>query len=69
MKRWGRQFSPVEGGGEYSKISSFEGDDLVVTDFDERRVHYGKTDSVGGFFNNDESKGEEGKEAYLDGLL
>jgi hypothetical protein len=37
--------------------------------YDERRVGYGKTDSVGGLFNNDEGKGEEGKEAYLDGLL
>ena len=37
--------------------------------YDERRVRYGKTDSVGGLFNNDEGKGQEGKEAYLDGLL
>jgi hypothetical protein len=42
---------------------------LVVKEYNERRVHYGKTDSVGGLFNNDESKGEERKEAYLDGLL
>ena len=51
------------------RISSFEGDDLVVKDYDERRVHYGKTDSMGGIFNSDEGKGQEGKEAYLDGLL
>jgi hypothetical protein len=37
--------------------------------YNERRVRYGKTDSVGGLFNNDEGKSEEGKEAYLDGLL
>jgi hypothetical protein len=42
---------------------------LVVKDYDEMRVHYGKTDSVAGFFNNDEGKGEERKEAYLNGLL
>jgi len=36
---------------------------------DERRVHHGKTDSMGDIFDNDEGKGEERKEAYLDGLL
>jgi len=41
----------------------------VVGDFDERRGYDGKTDSVGVLFNNDEGKGEERKEAYLDGLL
>jgi hypothetical protein len=42
--------------------------DLIIH-HDERGVHYGKTNSMGGLFNNDEGKGEEGKEAYLDGLL
>jgi hypothetical protein len=37
--------------------------------YDERRVHYGKTDSMGGIFNSDEGKGQERKEAYLGGLL
>ena len=37
--------------------------------YDERRVHYGKTDSMGGIFNSDEGKGQERKEAYLDGFL
>jgi hypothetical protein len=35
----------------------------------ERRVHYGKTNSMGNVFNNDEGKGQEGEKAYLDGLL
>jgi len=42
--------------------------DLVIH-YNERRVHYGKTDSMGGIFNSDEGKGQERKEAYLDGLL
>jgi hypothetical protein len=42
--------------------------DLIIH-YDERRIHYGKTNSMGGIFNNDEGKGEERKEAYLDGLL
>jgi hypothetical protein len=41
----------------------------LLIHYNERRVHYGKADSVGGIFNNDEGKGEERKEAYLDGLL
>jgi hypothetical protein len=51
------------------KISSFESDDWVVKNYGERRVHYGKTDSMGNVFNHDEGKGQEGEEAYLDGLL
>jgi hypothetical protein len=65
----GSSILPAQGGEEYSNISSFEGGDLFVKPFDERRVDYGKADSVGGFFNDDESKGEERKEAYPDGLL
>jgi len=37
--------------------------------FNERRVHYGKTDSVGDFSHHSQGKGKERKEAYLDGLL
>jgi hypothetical protein len=37
--------------------------------YNERRARDGKTDSVGSLFNSDEGKGEEGKKAYLDGLL
>jgi hypothetical protein len=37
--------------------------------FIERRVQYGKTDSVGNFSHHSQGKGKERKEAYLDGLL
>jgi hypothetical protein len=42
--------------------------DLLIH-YSERRVHYGKTDSMGNVFNHDEGKGQEGEKAYLDGLL
>jgi hypothetical protein len=41
----------------------------LMLHYDERRVRYGKTDSMGGLFNNDEGKGKKGKEADLDRLL
>jgi len=51
------------------KIQKAEENFDCFEDYEERRVHYGKTDSMGGIFNSDEGKGQEGKEAYLDGLL
>jgi hypothetical protein len=37
--------------------------------FNERGVHYGKTDSVGDFSHHGQGKVKERKEAYLDRLL
>jgi hypothetical protein len=37
--------------------------------FNERRVRYGKTDSVGDLSHHDQGKGKEREEVNLDGLL
>jgi len=60
---------PPRGGVEYSKISSFEGDNQVIREFDERGVRYGEADSMGGLFDYNEGKGKKGKEAHLNRLL
>jgi hypothetical protein len=39
------------------------------TKFNERRVRYGKTDSVGDFSHHSQGKGKEREKVNLDGLL
>ena len=50
-------------------FSWFVGDVAVMKDYNERRVRYGKPDSVGDLSHQNQGKGKEMEKVNLDGLL